>query len=263
MAVTYRGSFKTSAIFGNDATSQNLVAIINPVNSRYDIKIRRLVLQNDNLVASSQIMPLCRTSRCAISSISGGVDLEISPFDASNTSASGIVIKAQVNETARVTATPGTTIWQQFISRLLTAVEQQQGADSNMLSYLIADTGKDFVLHPGEALLIHLTVTNVSANSINMNSVFIQGIFEEEPVSTYAISGTVTLSAAPVSGAIVTIVEADDESMTNQRIIEKIVTGAGGTWASSIRTGYVGAAFVQYKFGGTYYTAPGSPYLSP
>jgi len=65
-----------------------------------------------------------------------------------------------------------------------------------------------------------------------------------------------------VSGAIITVIEADDESMTNPVLVEKIVTAAGGTWASSITTGKVGAAFVQYKSGATYYTAPGSPYLA-
>jgi hypothetical protein len=58
------------------------------------------------------------------------------------------------------------------------------------------------------------------------------------------------------------VIEADDINMTNQVLVEKIVTGAGGTWASSIKTGKVGAAFVQYESGGTYYTAPGSPYLA-
>ena len=43
---------------------------------------------------------------------------------------------------------------------------------------------------------------------------------------------------------------------------ETIVTPAGGTWASTIRTGKVGSAFVQYESGGTKYTAPGSPYLA-
>lgn len=62
-------------------------------------------------------------------------------------------------------------------------------------------------------------------------------------------------------GAIVTVIEADDINMTNAILVETITTGAGGTWASNIRTGKVAAAFVQYETGGTYYTAHGSPYL--
>ena len=87
-------------------------------------------------------------------------------------------------------------------------------------------------------------------------------MWEEDPIATFAISGTVTLSAVPVSGAIVTVVEADDTDMTNAHVREVITTGAGGTWASTIRTGKVGAAFVQYESGGTKYTAPGIPYLA-
>ncbi len=86
-------------------------------------------------------------------------------------------------------------------------------------------------------------------------------IWEEEARPTFAISGTVTLSGSPVAGAIVTVIEADDLDMTNQYVREKIVTPAGGNWASTITSGKVGAAFVQYRSGATYYTAPGSPYL--
>ena len=86
-------------------------------------------------------------------------------------------------------------------------------------------------------------------------------MWEEDALSTFAISGTVTLSAVPVSGARVVVVEADDQLMTNAVLVEIITTPAGGTWASSIKTGKVGAAFVQYTSGGTYYTAYGSPYL--
>ena len=72
---------------------------------------------------------------------------------------------------------------------------------------------------------------------------------------------TVTLSGSPVSGAIVTVIEADDLDMTNPVLVDTIVTPAGGTWSADILTGKVGAAFVQYRSGGTLYTAPGSPYL--
>jgi len=42
---------------------------------------------------------------------------------------------------------------------------------------------------------------------------------------------------------------------------DRIVTPPGGAWTSTISTGKVGAAFVQYWVGATYYTTPGSPYL--
>jgi len=72
----------------------------------------------------------------------------------------------------------------------------------------------------------------------------------------------VTLGGSPVSGAKVMVMESDNVAGTNMFLREVITTPAGGTWASSILTGKVGSAFVQYEAGGTYYTAPGSPYLS-
>lgn len=80
-------------------------------------------------------------------------------------------------------------------------------------------------------------------------------------IATYAISGTVTLSGSPVDGAKVMVLEADDTSLTNAHLYQVVTTAGGGLWASTIRTGKVGAAFVQYENGGTYYTAPGSPFL--
>jgi hypothetical protein len=120
---------------------------------------------------------------------------------------------------------------------------------------------KDFILRPGDSLIVQVVAAVGTSNAALCNNWDAHCVWEEDAIATFAISGTVTLSASPVSGAIVTVVEADDTSMTNAVLRETIVTPAGGTWASTIRTGKVGAAFVQYTSGGTKYTAPGSPYL--
>jgi hypothetical protein len=86
-------------------------------------------------------------------------------------------------------------------------------------------------------------------------------MWEEDSLPTFAISGVVTLSAAPVSGAKVMVIQADDEVMTNATLVEVKTTNALGEWASTILSGKVGAAFVQYENGGTYYTAAGNPFL--
>jgi hypothetical protein len=121
---------------------------------------------------------------------------------------------------------------------------------------------KSFILKPGESLIVQAIAAATTSNPALSSNWFAQVNWQEDEIATFAISGTVTLSASPVAGAIVTVIEADDVDMTNAVLRQTIVTGAGGTWASSIRTGKVGAAFVQYRVGGTYYTAPGSPYLS-
>ena len=51
--------------------------------------------------------------------------------------------------------------------------------------------------------------------------------------------------------------------MTNPVFVGVSTSDGSGNWSASITSGRVGAAFVQYQTGGTYYTAPGSPFLEP
>jgi hypothetical protein len=210
-------------------------------------------------------MPLVRTSRAI--SISGGITLPKAAFSAAQTSDAAVVMRCAMGEGAPITATATSTIYQEFRNRVHTVVEQINefsGAgdqlDYGCLPPVLLD--KSFILLPGQSLIVQVIAAVATSNPAIGNNWFAQCNWEEDEIATFAISGTITLSAAPVAGAIVTVVEADDTSMTNAVLRATIVTGAGGTWASSIRTGKVGAAFVQYKSGATYYTAPGSPYLA-
>lgn len=261
MAVTYRGTVKTPIIFGNDALTQNLFAIENLRPSRVDLHISRLVMQMDALAVYTAVMPLVKTSRAT--AITGGIVLEKGQFDTSQSSDSNCVFRAANAESARITATQGSVVWERFPGRMHTAVEQQQAVDNyflTLLPSLVAD--QHFILRPGENLLVQVVAAAVAANPLANNNWFVECVFEEDTISTFAISGTVTLGGSPVDGARVMVIEADDELMTNAFLREVITTPAGGTWSSTIRTGKVGAAFVQYKNGATYYTAPGSPFLS-
>lgn len=261
MAITFRGGVTSPVIMGNDATTQTLFCVENGIASRVNILVRELDLDLDNIAALAAVMPLIKTSRGI--SISGGITLAKGSMDTTLTSDPAVVFRSAMGETAPITATPGTVICQQFLQRMHTAAEQsvvlQNGSGTTCLPYPIAD--KDFVLRPGESLIVQLVGAATTSNAAISNYFHAACVWEEDAIATFAISGTVTLSAAPVAGAIVTVVEADDTSMTNAVLRETIVTPAGGTWASTIRTGKVGAAFVQYETGGTKYTAPGSPYL--
>lgn len=259
MAISFRGFTRSPICIGNDSTTQYVFAFQNGAASRVNVNIRRLSLQNDALTVSAVVMPLLRVSRGT--SISGGVILDKQSANTTQTSDSNIIVRAPIQEMSRLTGTPGATIWTQFIQRMHTAAEQQQGDDRNMLTTLIADTGREFKLRPGESLLAQITTSAAAANAATMNNYFVNAAWEEDEIATFAISGTVTLASSPVAGAVVYVMESDDEIGTNTTLVETITTGVGGTWASSIKTGKVGSAFVQYKSGGTYYTAPGSPYL--
>jgi hypothetical protein len=164
---------------------------------------------------------------------------------------------------ARITASMGNICWEKFDNRMHTAVEQQRpNIGKNILPVLIGDTGKEFKLRPGEAILCQMNASAAASNLATANNYFGEVLFEEDAIATFTISGTITLNAVGVEGAKVIVIEADDESLTNGFLREVITTPAGGAWSSTIRTGKIGAVFVQYKNGATYYTAPGSPFLS-
>ena len=262
MAISFRGGVTSPVIMGNDATVQTLFCAENGIASRVNILIRELDLDLDNIAALAAVMPLIKTSRGV--NISGGITLAKGTMDTALTSDAAVVFRSAMGETAPITATAGTVIHQQFLQRMHTAAEQsavlQNGTGTTCLPYPIID--KDFVLRPGESLIVQLVGAAATSNAAITNYFNASCVWEEDEIATFAISGTVTLSGSPVAGAIVSVIEADDVSMTNPVLIKTIVTGAGGTWAADILTGKVGAAFVQYESGGTKYIAPGSPYLA-
>lgn len=262
MAISFTGGASSPIVFGNDATTQTVFALSNGVGSRVNVIVRDLHFSQDALVALTSVMPLIKTSRAI--NISGGITLPKGKYDTTDASDDEVVARSAMWEGAPITATATDLIFQRYKTRLHTLAE-------GVLDYVGEDdigllpdvlTEKDFILRPGESIIVQVISSAGTSNAALMNSAFVVCEWEEDEIATFAISGTVTLSGSPVSGAIVTVIEADDSSMTNAILRETIVTPAGGTWASSIRTGKVGAAFVQYESGGTKYTAPGSPYLS-
>ncbi len=264
MAVTFTGGCATPLFFGNDATTQHIFAIENGIASRVNMIVRDIDVEVDTIAALTAVMPLIKVSRGT--SISGGITVPKATFTSLQTSDPAITFRSPMWEGAPITATPGTTLWQLFTRRAHTVVEQFIAPSylNGAMAILpeIAYT-KNVVLRPGQSLLVSIVAAAGTSNAALTNMTNLTCTWEEDTIATFAISGTVTLSGSPVSGAIVTVIEADDISMTNAVLRDTIVTGAGGTWASTIRTGKVGAAFVQYENAGTLYTAPGSPYLEP
>jgi len=260
MAVTFRGSAMFPVVIGNNDTVQHLCALQNGIGSRVDVNVLRLAVQCDSTAVLTTVMPQVEVSRGV--GISGGILLDKATFSTLQSSDAGVTIRSALAEGSRITATRGDRMWQQYLFRMHTVVEQVLGMDESALPALIDDSPFTFKLRPGESLLVSVIGATAASNAALTNNWLMNAVWEEDAIATFAISGTVTLSGSPVSGAIVTVIEADDINMTNAVLRETIVTPAGGTWASSIRTGKVGAAFVQYENGGTKYTAPGSPYLA-
>lgn len=253
----YYGFASTLGIVGNDATRKILLTLENGPSSYVDVYIRRLNVQCDKVNALTTVIPIARSGRVT-GAVSGGLILPKGVIDSQFVSDASVVLRSGENP---ISGSPSTTAWQQYTSRPHTAVEQIRSDDNNLLPMLVQNAASPFVLHPGETLMTWVDGSAATSNPFAGTNWFVDVAWEEVALSTFAISGTVTLSAVPVTGALVTVIESDDEVGTNAFLREIITTPAGGTWASTIRTGKVGAAFVQYKSGGTYYTAPGSPFL--
>ena len=261
MATTFIGTAKSHIILGNDAVTQNLFTIENGFKSMVNVNIRAINISVDDTVVLTAVTPLLKVSRAT--GISGGQIVEKVGFDTAQTSDPNLIIRAALLEMARITATPGDVIWEKFDNRMHTAVEQQRpNIGKSILPTLAMKTGKEFKLYPGQALLCQVLSSAGTSNAATANNFFVEVLFEEVSITTFAISGQVTLSGVGVDGAKIMVIEADDVSLTNGYLKEVVTTAGGGNWASTIRTGKVGAAFVQYKLGANYYTAPGSPFLS-
>jgi hypothetical protein len=260
MAITFRGTVLTPIKIGNSNTTQNLFVFENGISSRVNVNIRRLSLQLDSIVAYTAVQPLVKLSR--ISSASNGVFLsKENDFDTSQSSDPGVRIRGALLDGPSISATEGTTIWQQYCFRMHTLVGQVLGDDRNILTALVDDTGKEFKIRPGEMVLIQVVSAAAAANAINMTNWIINCAWEEDEITTFAISGVVSLNSTPIVGAKVIVVEARDHTLTDAILREVVTTTSGGAWSSTIRTGWVGGAFVQYDNSGTLYTAPGSPFL--
>jgi hypothetical protein len=258
MAITFRGSIPSATVIGNDALTQNISTITNKIGSRVNIIIRRATVQVDTLAVLTSVMPLVKLSRAT--SISGGAILSKSAWTTTQSSSDSVEVRTAVADGQPITATAGDTVWQQYCHRMHTAVEQVLAPENNILPMLVEN--KDFILRPGESILVRVVGFSTASNAALSTNWWTAFMWEEDEIATFAISGTVTLSGSPVTGAQVVVIESDDLDMTNAVLKEVITTPAGGTWASTIKTGKIGAAFVQYESGGTYYTANGSPFLS-
>lgn len=260
MAITFCGTVAAYPILGNDATAQNLFAIENGLASRVKMIIKRMSVDNDALAALTSVQPIVKISRISAAPI-GGVILGKGVFDTLLTSNSHIQVRAAVAEGAPITATPGTTIWEQYTLRLHSAIQKVILINGDKPILPVPITGADFVLSPGQYLLAQVVGASAASNPAIGNNWFLNLLWEEDSLPVFNISGVVTLSGSPVSGAKVIVLQADDLYMSNPVLVEVKTTNALGEWSSTILSGKVGAAFVQYKSNGSLYTAPGNPFL--
>jgi hypothetical protein len=168
-------SFRT---LGAAATTQNFFTIMNGDASKV-VRVRRMTMQMDATAALTAVMPLVKT--CRISSASGGTALTKVDWDSNSASDADVVCRGATASdgggATAITATPGTTLWQQYGMRLHTAVGQVLGSDNNMLSIICENT--PVVLRPGEGLLVHIVAAATSSNPAT-NHYFVQCAWTED-----------------------------------------------------------------------------------
>src|SRR4030042_1885998 len=94
MAILFRGSTATFRILGTAATPQNLFTIENTSTGGglVTVWIKRLVVQLDATAVLVSVMPLVKSSRCAVPS--GGTALAKVAFDTLLTSHGNVVCRA-------------------------------------------------------------------------------------------------------------------------------------------------------------------------
>lgn len=258
MTITYTGAVSSQIALGNDKTTQNLFVASNGANSRHNMRIKRVIIQLDSTGALTAVMPEVRIARVT-GAVSGGVSIPKFPWDTTQTSDSEISFYQAVSYGNPVTASPATTIWQKFDARQHTQIGQFISNDLPLLPTIISDD--PYILRPGQSLVAYVVGAAVTSNPGISNSWYMQLVWEEESLSTFTISGTVTLNSVAVSGAKIYVVESDDDIGTNPHLVEVCTTDGDGEWASTIVSGRFGAAFAQYTTSGSDYTALGNPFL--
>jgi hypothetical protein len=198
-----------------------------------------------------------------VPNLTGACRAAATPFDTAKTSSDKVNLWYSVTpdggNDSGMSGTSGVLQWRQWACKLRSAAEQQQGIDNNQLPMLVAN--KTWKLYPGEYLLVRVDPVTPTDNNPN-SGWFCSAVWQEEDITTYTISGVVTLSSTGVVGAKVTVLVADDTSLTNAYLHEVVTTTAGGAWTSNIPTGKIAYAYGQNYTGGIYYTAPGAPYIS-
>ena len=248
------------------AGSMVTFVIQNNKESNVIVKPRRGVFQRDwgGVTVSTAIMVQVKAFRgTAIDEKLG--DLEKVAFDTSATASDPAVEVYAAwspdlsNVTGLSSTTSGGMIRQSYAPREVNATEQWLSDDGETMPELFAS--QDFILYPGQAYIVQLSRNNATSDAIQA-AWFYNCVWEETALSTYTISGNVTNSGTGVVGAEVTVIVADDTSLTNAYLHGVYTTTAGGAWSANIPTGKMAYAYASDFASGTYYTAPGNPFIT-
>ena len=238
----------------------------NDSGSSVIVKPKRGVFQRDSGgVVYTSVMPSIKAYRGTAQVVDAAVLMDKCAFDTSAT-ASNAFVKARcayspdLSNTVSLDGTPaGGMLRRAYGPRQHTLAEAWSSDDGEIMPELFKS--KEFFIYPGQAYIVQIDNLNTSSDPVQA-AWFYQVLWEEVALSTYAISGNVTNGGTGVVGAEVTVLVADDTSMTNAYLQGIYTTTSGGAWSANIPVGKLAYVYANDYSGGVYYTAPGAPYIS-
>lgn len=264
MAILFTGCACSQRVVGDGAGNQTQLIIENGRGSARKVRILRMVVQLDMVAASTALNPAVVAYRgTGTPTVLGARLTSKGTFDTAQTSDAFVRIWTAITpdgaNDSMLTASVSDMLWRKHGSRLRTAAEQTRGEDLLVLPENLETNA--FYLYPGEFLVINVVPAVATTNTFS-NNWCSNIVWQEETLSTYTISGTVTLGGSPVSGAEVSVLVADDAEMTNPFLHSVNTTDASGRWSADIQTGKYAYAYANSSASGTNYTAPGVPYMT-
>jgi hypothetical protein len=169
-------SFRT---LGAAATPQNLFTIEN-IDATKLVTIRSIVVQMDATAVLVSVMPQVKLSR-ATGVPTGGTTLNKGQFDTTAASNANTIIRGGTASdggvATAITATAGTTLWQQYCMRMHTVVGQVLAID-NPVAPITVDT-QNLILRQNQALLVQI-VASAGASNPATNHWFVNIVWEED-----------------------------------------------------------------------------------
>ncbi len=169
-------SFRT---LGSAATPHNIFTIEN-IDATKLVTIRRLTVQMDATAVLVSVMPQVKASR-STAVPTGGTVLAKALFDTANASNANTIVRGATasdgGAATAITATAGTSIWQQYCMRMHTLVGQVLSPDNSVLPSLIEADG--LILRQNQALLVQV-VSSAGASNPATNNWFVNVVWEED-----------------------------------------------------------------------------------
>ncbi len=178
---TNTGLTTTWRTIGAAALTQNLFAISNASGSSTLIAVRRLGVQLDHTAILAAVMPQIKAFRITAGIAAGGTLLDKKQLDTTEVENASVTVRgATATDGGAATAITGTldtgAIWQQFGSRMHTAVGQIIATDNNVLPQLIE--GDPLILRANQALVVQVAATATTSNPAT-NHWFVQCVWDE------------------------------------------------------------------------------------